>query len=160
LLNEVQKQRVREALQFDPDKGDVVTLVEKLQGSEELLQFVLNYDPNDGLAPLWTIIRSEHCDAGTALLVYWLNDEFALNRHGLGRKPDMNWDGVGLIEEIEQRYLTGFYRARNIRFDPLEFMGWSYVKVRLLIHINGGKLPFPEQMLPASLGQPLLAELI
>jgi hypothetical protein len=152
LLTTDQKQRVAAALDFDPDEGDVVTLVERLETAAEFHQFVLHYNPNDGLLPLLTIVGSPACDQGTALYVYWLLADFVMDREAHRHKSDPKWDGVGLIEEIEHRYLSGFYTQQKIRFVPLGFLGWSLTKLKLVRQRCGGTLPFPATMAEPSPG--------
>ncbi len=153
LLTTAEKQRVLAALEFDPDAGDVVSLVECLQTPMELHQFVLNYNPNDGLLPLWSIIKNPKCDQGTALNIYWLLADFAMNREAYTDRTESDWDGVSLINEIETRFTKRFYTIHDILFVPLNFLGWSTTKVKLIKHQCGGTLPFPEIMLEPCLGE-------
>lgn len=158
MLTPEEKRRVTAALESDPNSDEIVSLIERLETSAELHQFVLNYNLNDGLLPLWKIVRNAECDQGTALCVYWLLDNFALDRETHRGKTDPNRDGVGLIEEIEQRYGSGFYSRQDIRFAPLDTLDWSLTKIKLLKHQCGGKLPFPEIMLEPSPGTDVIKE--
>ncbi|PHR97441.1 MAG: hypothetical protein COA78_27620 [Blastopirellula sp.] len=158
MLSTEEKQRVIAALEFDPNKGDIISLVERLETSAELHQFVLNYNSNDGLLPLWTIAKNPVCDQGTALCIYWLLGDFAMNREAYHEKIDPNWNGVGLIEEIEQRYTDGFYTEQKVCFVPTDYLDWSPTKVKLVKHQSGGILPFPEIMLERSPGEDIPQE--
>ncbi len=160
LLSAEERQRVITALEFDPDAGDIVTFVERLETSSELHQFVLNYNSNDGLLPLWAIVKNAECDQGTALCIYWLLGDFAMDRETYRNKPNANRNGVGLIEEIEKRYENRFYTRQNIRFAPMDYLDWSPTKVKLVKHQHGGTLPFPEIMLEPSPGEDVLQELM
>ncbi|MEM7317019.1 MAG: DUF4274 domain-containing protein, partial [Planctomycetota bacterium] len=103
LLSADERKRVIDALHFDPDAGNVVSLVESLQTSAEIHQFVLSYNCNDGLLPLRAIAKTTVCDLGTALCIYWLLGDFVMDRESYRDDTDPDWDGVGLIEEIENR---------------------------------------------------------
>lgn len=153
MLSIEQKRRVAAALNFDPEVGDIVRLVECLETPEEFHQFVLNYNPNDGLLPLWTITKSSNCDQGTALCIYWLLADYVLEREKYRNESNPKWDGVGLIEEIESRMANDFYTRKDIRYVPMDFLGWSHGQVKIIQHKNGGTLPFPEGMLDPSLGE-------
>ena len=153
MLSIDEKQRVINALHFDPDAGNAVSLVERLQTSAEVHQFVLNYNSNDGLLPLLAVAKNTACDLGTALCIYWLLGDFVMGREAYNDKTDPDWDGVGLIEEIENRVGNGFYTNQNFRFVPLDFLDWSPTKLKRIKLQCGGTLPFPETMLEPSPGE-------
>jgi hypothetical protein len=152
VLSQEQRERVVRALEFDPDADDLVDLVGKLESAEELHQFVLNYNPNDGLLPLEAVVRHPNCDRGTSLLVYWNLADLVLDREPHRHKIRPGWNGVALVELIEDRTSRKLYSTANIAFDPLEFMQWSQSRVSRLRLQQGGRLPFPEEMLHASPG--------
>ncbi len=153
MLSLEEKRRVIAALDYDPDEGNVVKLVQRLKTSSELHQFVLNYNPNDGLLPLWSIIENPLCDQGTALCIYWLFADVILDRDNYQEKADRDWNVKGLVSEIEHHYMSGFYTHHAIGFAPMEYLDWSPTKLKLVRHQRGGDLPFPEILLEPSPGE-------
>ena len=153
MLSTDERQRVIDALDFDPDAGNVVSLVARFRTSAEIHQFVLNYNSNDGLLPLRAIVEMPACDLGTALCIYWFLGDFVMDRESYSDETDPDWDGVGLIEEVETRVKNGFYKNQGIRFVPLDYLDWSPTKLKRMKLQYRGELPFPEMMLQASPGE-------
>ena len=101
------KNRVYKALQRDLSFKKLTT--------EELHQFVQNYNFDDGLEPFEWIVKQKHCDKGTALCLYWhLEPDFHCEKN---RRDASNQD-IELIKEIENRFLTGFYENEQFAFNP------------------------------------------
>ena len=108
MLTPESQRRVLNAIQFDPDAGDIVSLVELLESGEELHQFVLHYNCNDGLLPYHSIIQRPKCDLGTGLYIYWQLEDFVFGSDDFDADDDPNWNGSGLVGEIENRWQTNF----------------------------------------------------
>ena len=154
-LTAEQRQRVMAALEAHPRSEEVLRRLEDLQTPEELHQYLLNYNCNDGLGPVRHVIRSALCDKGTALYAYWLFADWLMSPPERRRvNPDEHWDVGGLVGEIEARLLAGSYREGRIAFDPREYLGWNrideyrYRKLR-----EAGRPPFPPEMLEPTRGE-------
>lgn len=102
---------------------------------------VNNFDPE----PLFWIIRNKECDKGTALMIYWLvllyhNPTVLRTKENLleGEKAYFP-----LINEIEDKYKSGFYFQSKIAYDPSE---------------NAGIIT--KESLPEAMWQPVLGEMV
>jgi hypothetical protein len=149
-LSQEQKTRLNFVFAGHPS-GDMAERLGKLETPLELHQFILNYNVNDSFRPSQAVIRNPLCDRGTALCAYWQFEDIVVSRRQTYHFPESkdwmaNWGiGLALVEEIERRYLSDSYRTRLFRFDPTEF--WTKASLLRLLRQNGGRLPFPEQML-------------
>jgi Domain of unknown function (DUF4274) len=153
-----QEQKARPNFVFAGHPGlDMVERLTKLETPLELHQFVLHYNVNDSFRPSRAIIRNPLCDRGTALYAYWLFEAIAVSRQQTYHFPESedwmaNWGiGLSLVEEIEERYLADSYKTRLFRFDPTE--SWTKASLLSLLKKNGGRLPFPVEMLMPTPGE-------
>ncbi|HSH04837.1 MAG TPA: DUF4274 domain-containing protein [Anaerolineae bacterium] len=80
-------------------------------------QIVQNWNPDDGIRPLYWLIRQSECDRGTVMWLYWHTPEEAW-RDFTEQYLDnyMYW----LFTEIEQRMMLGYYQRQEIAYDPAE----------------------------------------
>ena len=154
VLSEEQRQRVRAALEVAP-LGDYPTALASLHTAAELHQFVLRYNCNDGLGPLWYVIRSSHCDHGTALYIYWLiSDVWQVEERR--ENSDAEWDFSGLAHEIEERCSSGFFVSQSIAYDPKPDLGWNRVsEYRYRRLVEQGRARVPSYMLEPTPGTPM-----
>lgn len=92
--------------------------------AEERHQSALNWNYDNGLDPLFWIIRQKDCEKATALAIFY---KFDLGRHlqirNSGVKPTNDDEGVGLVEEIASKFSKGFYKASTIYYDGTEYYG-------------------------------------
>jgi Domain of unknown function (DUF4274) len=154
-LTAEQRQRVMAVLEAHPRSEEVRRHLDALQAPEELHQFLLNYNSNDGVSPIRHIIRSDFCDKGTVLYAYWQFADWLWSPPERRRvNPDEHWDVGGLVGEIEARILAGSDRDERIALDPRNYLGWDriaeyrYRKLR-----EAGRLPFPPEMLEPTRGE-------
>lgn len=154
-LSKSQRKRVRAALAAGGASNVVASLAD-LQSPEELHQFALHYNVNDGFLPIRFLIRSPLCDKGTALYAYWLFDEIVLGeRLDPEPEPDEEFDAPPIIAEIEERFLSGYYTHQEIAFDPREELAWTEEEERLFVL---GEFSFPGEMLEVTPGRPVERE--
>ncbi len=92
----------------------------KIGSPQELHELILHYNWDDGLDIPRVIINNENCDKGTVLMIYWLTGPGYLyqyvNRNEIER--DYEVSQFDLLEEIERKYLAGFYTNSTILFNP------------------------------------------
>ena len=88
--------------------------------SSEVHYFVTQYNWNDGLNPLKWLVNSELCDKGTALYVYWSFDVLYLLDPSDEMTAEINKQAKSLILELQNKYLSGFFRKNEIKYDPIE----------------------------------------
>jgi hypothetical protein len=155
-LSEDQRERVISALQAGPWSDSMARKLGELRSSEEIHQFALNYNINDGFNPIQFVIRSPSCDKGTALYAYWLFDEIILAPPGQREpEPDEKWDAASLVKEIEERFTMGFYGNQEIAFDPRKELAWTEEEEH---RFRAGEFGFSGEMLQATPGRALERE--
>lgn len=88
----------------------------------ELHQFVQHWNYDDGLEPFKWIIKQTYLDKGTALCLYWMlqPDYFCKFKNEDEIKQDVNFETYQLIKDLEENYISGFYKDQNFSFDPKE----------------------------------------
>ncbi|MCQ4166258.1 DUF4274 domain-containing protein [Tahibacter sp. P2K] len=102
-------------LDYDAQAGAVAALY----CAEQLHRFSLRYNVNDGFEPLHAVVAHPHCDAGTALYLYWQFHELladAQARADTALEPP-RWNADAVLTAIEQRYPHGF-RHHAVAYDP------------------------------------------
>lgn len=111
----------------------------------ELHQFVQHWNYDDGIEPFKWIVKQVYLDKGTALCLYWMlqPDYFCKFKNEDEIKEDLNYEHYKLIQEIEERYCSGFYEDKNYSFDPREefFDENSNIKcipLEMLTQLEGG----------------------
>ena len=80
----------------------------------ELHQWVVDYNWDDGLAPIGPIADSPQTAFATALLIYW-----RLSGPWLESEPaGVNAEAKHLQDTVRGRLMAGFYTQSSICFDP------------------------------------------
>lgn len=154
ILTDDQRKRVEHALNWT-ERDNKMDCVKQMQSAEEFHQYVLNYNCNDGALPLFYIIKSPECDLGTALLIYWLHEDFLhdFDDDTIPDESEHDWNQMRLIKLIEARVLSEAYTNKNIRFSPMAFLGWTDLAFKRKKIQWGEKWPFPKIMLETSPGE-------
>lgn len=103
------------ALEYD----DQIRAVAAMSYADPLHHFSLRYNVNDGFTPLHAVIAHPHCDAGTALYLYWQFHELLADAQARADTAQEvhRWNADALLTAIEQRYSHGF-GERAIVYDP------------------------------------------
>ena len=85
----------------------------------ELHLFAFNWNCDEGPRPIQHIVRSPHCDAGTALWLYWENDPYFYQSFQKIQDAD-GWDQewLRIMRSIERRFIRGDFTTAKIPFDP------------------------------------------
>ena len=106
--------------------------------NNELHQWVIEYNWDDGFAPIWPIVESEETEFATGLLIYWRLGGPWLEESS----SDVNDEANRLQRLVKEHLLSGFYRQGNLNYDPVTDEGLSKVQVYKL-----KKVGFPQQLL-------------
>ena len=80
---------------------------------EELHLFATLCTRDGGLERLKQVITHSACDAGTALMVYWMTRPEWFVQYATAAEAGWDKESFVLIQTIEQRYLAGSYRSRT-----------------------------------------------
>jgi hypothetical protein len=79
-----------------------------------------NWDGN-GLLINW-IKDNPNVDRGTILIAYWMSGpgwfKQYLNRDDVIEKAEYNLEQYDIIEELEHKYISGFFKENKIEMDP------------------------------------------
>ena len=94
--------------------------LQQLESSTELHEFMLHYNWDDGVEVPRVVINNKNCDSGTALMVYWFAGPGNFYQYETPNEASRNYEIAlyDLIQEIEQKYLGGFYQSNRILFNP------------------------------------------
>jgi hypothetical protein len=86
----------------------------------EIHCFTCNYNALRGMKPLVQLINNDHCDAGTALRLYWANDPYSYREYRTVADCDYpeQKDAFRLLRAIERKFKHGGFASRQIPFDP------------------------------------------
>jgi len=90
----------------------------------ELHCFCCNWNCDKGLSPLLKVVKHAHCDAGTALRLYWHNDPYwyqdyrTLNECPEGDEREM----LQILRTIERRFKRDDFATKRFPFDPTPWL--------------------------------------
>lgn len=155
-LSPDQIERIEAALDCGDPRNELPRLVDALQTPAELHVFATNYNVNDGLRPIWRVIRHPQCDLGTAVFLYWhfadIVEERAEDRQQVS---DDHRDVAGLIREIEDRVAGDRFDSKTIAFDPRAHLEWNRIsEYRFQKAVAAGTLTYPPRMIDPTPGEP------
>jgi hypothetical protein len=119
-------------------RREFVRTVDKFR---EVHCFTCNYDSSRGMRPVLSLIKSQSCDAGTALRLFWLNDPVYYSQYqSISECPyDEEKEPMRLLRAIKQRFTKDDFKTRKIFFDPAPWSGADDVDL--------DALSLPESML-------------
>ena len=120
VVTDEERIRVCEALELS--HRECAQVVDSLTTAEQLHQFALNYNPNDGVIPLLAVVRHPRCDAGTATFIYWLFEDllFDSSLRALTAIKPAEWNCDAVLVVIERRFDSGDLATTEIYFNALE----------------------------------------
>jgi hypothetical protein len=104
----------------------------------EIHQWVSEFNWDDDLAPMWEIVQNPDTEFATALLIYWRLEGPWL------RRTECNSEALRLHDLVEGRLLSGAYKKRLLRYDPIAENSLSRVQVA-----NLKRSDFPGQFMLA-----------
>ena len=90
----------------------------------ELHHFACNFNWDCGVQELDAVISHPECDAGTALMIYWLGQPAEYYR--MQKRGSLSPDSVLIVEllqKIESKIQNGEFDRREIACDPTNIMG-------------------------------------
>src|SRR5438132_13820677 len=127
-LSPEQRYRVETILNdayVDDDSTDVEIeerigqLFAEIESAEELHHIAARFNWDCGVDYLWRVIRHPRCDAGTALLLFWLGApsyEYS-ERAAIDPLPD-HAENLAFLREIQEKYVRGEFPTSKILVDP------------------------------------------
>jgi Domain of unknown function (DUF4274) len=128
IANDEWVDRIDEASKRDPAKFEAMsekmrlardTFLATTTNAFELHCFAEHWNWGGGNEAMRTVAEHPHCDAATALLIFWRSDpQYYLQYPSRDNVPDYLQDGFDLAWLIEERYLRGDYAIGNLSFDP------------------------------------------
>ena len=85
----------------------------------ELHYFSLYWNCDRGPGPIHKIVTHSHCDAGTVLRLYWLNDPYYYQKYRLIRDcPESERPWLRILRFIERRFLRNDFVTAKVPFNP------------------------------------------
>jgi hypothetical protein len=96
----------------------------QLMSAIELHHFACNFNWDCGAQELEALVDHCECDAGTALMVYWLGqpaEHYRMQQSG-SLSPDAN-NVVALLRKIETKFENNEFKTQGIACDPMDIMG-------------------------------------
>jgi hypothetical protein len=92
--------------------------------AEERHYAALNWNYDNGSAPLWWIIQQPDCEMATALAIFFAYDHFYYYDALISdTSPLEREDETNLLREIRRKFCAGFYKSSTIYFDGTEYYG-------------------------------------
>ncbi len=132
-MDDLARERVRRAL--FADGAERLAAIAALTGAEQVHQFALNYNVNDGLSPVRALLAHPACDHGTALCIFWLFED----AHDMPADPglDPEFDVLALLTALTSRLREARFASCDIHFDPTQ--GLTRTQVHLLRKQGAGE---------------------
>lgn len=129
------------------------TLFGQIESAEELHHLAANVNWDGGLDLLRRIVAHPLCDAGTALMLFWLGAPGYVysDRAAIDPLPD-HAENLAFLREIERKYVEDGFASRTIRVDPRDLYGSDEVAAYAA---EGGMRRVDERMKEPSPGVPL-----
>jgi len=91
-------------------------------------QLAWNWNFDGGIEPLAWIINKPQCDKGTVLLIYWSIVPSLGDYKNIDEVDKHQKDAFSLIQDIQSKYIEGFYKNEKITFDPRDDRGINWEK--------------------------------
>jgi len=92
-------------------------------------QVAWNWNWDNRIEPLRWIIENPKCDKGTALLIYWYGNPGWYTKYDNKDQVSVyEMDNYLLVKDIEEKYLSGYYKNENIYFDPKDDEGDDWTR--------------------------------
>jgi len=98
-----------------------------MRSPDQVHEWVLLYNWDDGLDPIWPVVENDATEFATALLIYW-----RLDGPLFGQEPGANAEASQLHALVEKRLLNGDYAKSSLRYDPVVDNGLSSIQVAKL----------------------------
>lgn len=130
---------VTKALYSDVTEQELLDLIKQMS-PDEMHEFVIHYNWDDGPEPMRSVAARNDCDLGTALSIYWLAGPI---------EPAASSHIASLIQFVRQRIIVGAYTRQQISVNPL----YTFIpnKLQFTKYQRSG---IPERLLRATPGNP------
>ncbi|MES2569998.1 MAG: DUF4274 domain-containing protein [Verrucomicrobiota bacterium] len=134
MFNESQKLRLQKLAEYkwyNPGDDDATILAKlsrlmsEIETPEELVYSAIVKIWSFEDESIWFILDHPICDYGIALRIYWMCQPdffYRLIEKGEELEEDekQKWE---MIKQIEARLLSGYYKQKNVAFDPSDAVG-------------------------------------
>jgi len=92
--------------------------------SIELHHFACNFNWDCGTDELAAVIEHPECDAGTAMMIFWLGQPaYYYRRNKAGKLTENEQSTFEFLRRIEGRLLSSDFASTRIACDPFDIMG-------------------------------------
>lgn len=92
--------------------------------SIELHHFACNFNWDCGIDELAAVIKHPECDAGTAMMIFWLGQPtYYYRRHRDGKLAEHEHPTLEFLRHIETRLMSDDFAHSAIACDPFNIMG-------------------------------------
>ena len=92
--------------------------------SIELHHFACNFNWDGGTDELAAVVGHPECDAGTAMMIFWLGQPaYYYRRHRNGKLAEHEQTVFEFLRHIETRLLSNDFALSAIACDPFDIMG-------------------------------------
>jgi hypothetical protein len=101
----------------------------------ELHLFASEFNCDEGPGPIYMIVTHPHCDAGTALWLYWENDPYCWQAYRTAQDADgeeRTW--VRIMRAIERRIRRDDFATAKVPFDPEPWVTDRYADAEWVVH--------------------------
>ncbi|TVO77089.1 DUF4274 domain-containing protein [Sedimenticola selenatireducens] len=119
-LTEIEGKRLRRFL-FESEECDFVEYAKSIKSTAELHYFLWNYNCDDGIEAVRSVVENKFCDFGTALMAFW----YLGGTDWLDEKyvKSINLDGhfdqeLQLAKDIAGALTSGKYSSCIYRYEP------------------------------------------
>ena len=89
---------------------------------KERHQLVSEWNHDSGYEIFNWIMNDPETDKGTALMMYWMsggaNNKIYADREDMMKTSSWDAERYDFIEQLEEKYLLGFYKNQNLSYDP------------------------------------------
>ncbi len=101
----------------------------------ELHLFASNWNCDGGSQPIHQIVANPHCDAGTALWLYWENDPYFYQAYRYIQDAE-GWEQqwLRILRSIERRFRRNDFATSQIPFDPEPWITDRYADAEWVVH--------------------------
>jgi hypothetical protein len=92
--------------------------------SIELHHFACNFNWDCGTDELAAVIEHPECDAGTAMMIFWLGQPtYYYRRHRDGKLAEHEHSAFNFLRHIDTRLMSNDFANAAIACDPFDIMG-------------------------------------
>ena len=144
--------------QYEQIWNQNITEFLKNASQEERYQLVAEWNHDSGYGVFNWIIDDSETDGAIALMMYWQSggecNKTYSNREDMMEQSPWDSERFDLIEKLEEKYLSGFFKNQVLAYDPTcDYCGYDWTKEEwgelerdlpdeMLKKLDGIKVPF------------------